>query len=148
LPERLLRGDLIQPLDLAELLIAAVLLGLPLAEFFQDADFTVGLDQRLAAALDLGSHRLPLLDKALLLCPRDELVALGLHQPIDVNSTRRGVPPAELPQSVELAIQAFELLPEHLVNAQGLGQRGTTFIAAGFAEAKQGRQSESELGHR
>jgi hypothetical protein len=148
LPERLLRGDFIQPLDLAEFLIAAVLLGLPLAEFLQNANFAVGLDKRLAAALDLGSYRLPLLDKVLLLCPRHQFIALGLDQPFDVDGPGGSVRPAEVPQGVEFAIQAFELLSEHIVNAIGLGQRGATFIAPGLAQAKQGRQSKGEPGHR
>ena len=84
-PEGLLRGHFIQSLGLTQLLFTAVLLELSLAEFLQHADFAIGLDQRLTAALDLGRHRLALLGDALPLRPRNEFVALGLDQPVDVD---------------------------------------------------------------
>ena len=64
-------------------------LGLALAEFFQHANLAIGLDQRPAAALDLGGQRLPLPGDIRLPCPRGLFVALGLDQTVDVHRARR-----------------------------------------------------------
>ena len=85
----MLRGNLIEPPRFADFFLAAVLLDLPLAEFFQHADFAIGLDQRLAAALDLTDDRLALLGDLPLLCSRHQVVALGLDEAVDIDAADR-----------------------------------------------------------
>jgi hypothetical protein len=106
-----------------------VLFGLSLAEFFQHADFAVGLDQGLAAAFDLGCHRLPLLGKALLLRLHDQLVPLSFDEPVDLDISGRDLHAAKLQQDFLFPLQAIELPLEHVVDAVGLGQRGPALVA-------------------
>jgi hypothetical protein len=129
LSEGLLHGDFIKPLGLAKFLVAAVLVGLPLAKFLQDADFSVSLNQRLAATLDLRRHRLPLLGNVALLSPSDKLVTLRLDKAVDINGPRGCIAPAKLPQGIEFRCQVVELLTEHFVNTIGFGQGGAAFVA-------------------
>ena len=59
-----------------------------LGAFPQHADLAIGLDQRLAAALDLGSDRLALLGDVSLCGARDQFEALGFNEAVDIDPAR------------------------------------------------------------
>ena len=130
LPHDLLLGDFIEAFRLAAIFLAAVPVGLPLAEFFQHADLAVGLEQGLPPALDFGGHVLPLPQDLRLLAPQTPARSAGPRRAGRRRPVRAGRPARQAAATAPTPPStASSRLRSSVVDAVGLGQRRAALVA-------------------